>query len=65
MKLRQSERTLVTLANASELVVNISRAVIGNEVADTFNGENLTGSLIHDLAQSTFHKSLSKYIGRP
>lgn len=65
MKLRQSERTLVTLANASELVVNLSRAIIGNEVADTFNGEVLTNEVIHDLAQSSFQKSLSKYVGRP
>lgn len=59
----ESERTLVTLANASELVVSIAHNIVGNEIADTFNGSPLSRELVHKLAQTVFHTSLSKYIG--
>jgi len=63
MKLKESEQSLVTLANASELVTNVAQCVIGNEVADTFNGSTLTRDLIHNLAQTTFQSSVSKFLG--
>ena len=63
MKHYESEQTLVTLANASEQVVRVSQQVIGNEVADTFNGSPLTTDLLHHLAQTTFQGSLSKHLG--
>lgn len=62
MKLRQSEQTVVTLANAGELVKNITQCVIGNEVADTLNGSPLNGNVILGLAQSKFQQSVSKYL---
>lgn len=63
MKNKESVRTLVVLANASELVVAISQQVIGNEVADTFNGSPLSRELIHNLAQTTFQGSVSNQLG--
>lgn len=63
MKNQASERTLVTLANASELVVGISQSIIGNEVADTFNGSPLSRELIHHLAQTTFQSNVAQYLG--
>lgn len=63
MKSKKSERTLVTLANASELVVGISQAVVGNEVADTFNGSPITRSMIHQLAQTKFQQKVSAFTG--
>jgi len=62
MKLSESEQTLVTLANAGELAANVAQRVIGNEVADTFNGAPLNRDLIHNLAQTTFQSSVSKYL---
>lgn len=61
MKLPQSEKTLVVLANAGELVRNIVQGVIGNEVADTFNGSPLTRGLIYQAAQTEFQASVSNH----
>ena len=63
MKHRETERTLVTLANASELVISITQNIVGNEVADTFNGSPLSRELIHTLAQTSFQGSVNKYLG--
>ena len=63
MKDKKSERTLVTLSNASELVVAVTQNVVGNEIADTFNGSPLSRELIHNLAQTTFQSGMSKYLG--
>lgn len=63
MQLLQSERTLVTLANASELVNNIAQGVLGNEVADTFGGSPLTHAIVYTLAQTQFQAAVAKYIG--
>jgi hypothetical protein len=63
MKRRESTNTLVTLANAGELVSNIAAGVLGNDVADTFNGSPLTTSVVQNIAQTQFQNALSKYIG--
>ena len=63
MKNRNSVNTIVVLANAAELVNNIAQGVIGNEVADTFDGSPLTTSLVHNLAQVQFQAAVTKYIG--
>ena len=58
-----SQKTLVTLANASDLVFNIMQGVIGNEVADTFNGSPLTRDIVYNLAQTQFQAAVSAQIG--
>lgn len=63
MKSVLTERTVVTLANASELVKNISQAIIGNEVADTFNGSPLTQDVLHNMAQTQFQAAVSGKLG--
>lgn len=63
MKKKESEHTLVVLANASDLVNNIAQGVLGNDVADTFAGSPLTRSAVHNLAQTTFQAAVTKVIG--
>ena len=63
MKHLESERTLVTLANASELVISITQNVVGNDIADTFNGSPLSRELIHSLAQTSFRAAINKSTG--
>lgn len=63
MKSKSSQQTLVTLANAGELVNNIAQGVIGNEVADTFNGSPLTRAVVYNLAQTQFQASVAKHTG--
>jgi len=63
MKLKESQETLVTLANASELVANIAQAVVGNDIADTFDGSPLTRAVLYDLSMTKFQAALSKQLG--
>jgi hypothetical protein len=63
MKHAQSQQTLTTLANAGELVANIAQGVIGNEVADSFNGSPLTRAVVYQLAQTQFQATVSKSLG--
>lgn len=62
MKLQQSESTVTTLANAGELVRNIVQEVVGNEVADTIEGNPITRDLIQGVAQVKFQGAVSKYL---
>lgn len=55
--------TLITLANANELVSNVVLAVVGNEISDTINGAPLTKDAIHAMVQSHIQLSVNKYIG--
>lgn len=59
MKLIQSEKTLTTLANANELVANIVRGVLGNEVADTIAGDPVTREQIYDVTQVRAQMSIA------
>ncbi len=63
MKNRESQHTLVVLANGSDLVNNIIQGVIGNEVADTFAGSPLSRGVIHNLAQTQFQAAINKTVG--
>ena len=63
MKKKESEHTLVVLANGSDLVNNIAQNVIGNEVADTFAGSPLSRSIIHNLAQTQFQAAIQNFTG--
>ena len=63
MKHAKSQQTLTTLANAGELVANIAQGVIGNEVADSFNGSPLTRAVVYNLAQTQFQAAVSKHLG--
>ncbi|MNU19609.1 hypothetical protein D3C71_78400 [compost metagenome] len=63
MKNRESEQTVVVLANAGDLVLRIAQQVLGNEVADSFNGAPLTAGLIQNLAQTEFQQAITKQIG--
>lgn len=60
---KQSEITLTTLANAGELVQGLVRHVMGNEIADTFNGSPLTRQVLLDLAQTQFQAETAKFLG--
>lgn len=63
MKLKQSEQTLVTLANATQLVRNIAQGVLGNDIASTFAGSDITRQVIDNNAQSHFQAAVAPYTG--
>lgn len=62
MNLKQSTQTAVTLANAGELVRVIAQGVVGNEVADTFNGSPLTRGILYNLAQTRFQAAVAPFL---
>ena len=62
MNNRESERTLVTLANAEELVALVTKNIVGEEVADMYDGAPLTLDVARRLALVKFQGQLSNTI---
>ncbi len=62
MKNRESEKTLVTVANAAELVRVVIQGVVGNDVADTIAGSALTGEVINEIALARFQANMKTFI---
>lgn len=56
MKNQQSVNSVITLGVAGHLVSAIVQGVVGNEVADTLQGSEVTSELLQDLAQTEFQK---------
>jgi hypothetical protein len=65
MQNRETEKTLVTLANATELTRVIIQGVVGNDVADTIEGSALSGDLINEIALARFQAGLKPFITAP
>lgn len=63
MQNKASETTLLTLANAAELVRVVVQDISGNEISNQIDGSPLTRAVIYDLAQSSFHNSVAKSLG--
>lgn len=63
MKLQQSSQTVVALANGAELANNIIQEVIGNDVADTLEGNALTTTAVTGLIMSHFQTKLNSHRG--
>lgn len=63
MKNAMTLTTVVTLGNAAELVAQVSKEVLGKEVADTFAGSPLSVDMVHQLSQSAFQKKVSQELG--
>jgi hypothetical protein len=53
------KRTLSTIANGAELTAQIVLATVGNDVADSLAGEQLTRQGIYNLAVSNFTARLA------
>lgn len=50
MKNKTTINTVTTLANITALVAAVAEQVLGNEVADTINGNPVTRDVIGDIA---------------
>lgn len=64
MKNRETERTVVTLGNAVDLVAQVARKVVGEEVADMYDGAPLTLDVMHRLAAVKLKSHLSDHVGK-
>ena len=63
MKNTTSLQTVVTLANATELVCSIAKEVLGNDVADMVEGNELTTSAVRSMALAQIQSEFSNYRG--
>lgn len=59
----QSISSVITLGNATELATGIIRGMLGQEVADTIMGSDLTNEVLHDMIQVEFQKSMTNTLG--
>lgn len=62
MQLTQTQQTVTTLGNAGDLVYNVVNGVLGNDVADTFNGSPLTRQVIYNLALARIQMRLAPFL---
>lgn len=57
----QTERTVITFANAITLVTELVNKVSGTEVADTINGSVISRTVMSDMVASEFNKRFATY----
>ena len=58
-----SLQTVVTLANAAELVCSIAKEVLGNDVADMVQGNELTTDAVRSLFMAQVQSTFDNYRG--
>jgi hypothetical protein len=63
MKNIASLQTVVTLANAAELTAGIAKEVLGNDVADMVDGNELTTDVVRDIALAHIQSKLAIHTG--
>jgi len=61
----QSERTVMTFANAITLVTELVNKVSGTEIADTINGSVISRTILSDMIASEFNKRFATYTNQP
>lgn len=62
--LKQSEKTVLTLANAIALATSIVHQVSGNEVANTLNGAIVNKAAMGELIASRVHANFSNFTNK-
>jgi formaldehyde-activating enzyme involved in methanogenesis len=63
MQNKASLQTVVTLANAAELVVGIAQNVLGNDVADSVQGNVLNAEAVRSVALTQIQSEFSSTRG--
>ncbi len=57
----ESKQTIVTLANAIELAGNIINNLMGNEVANTLEGNPINKSTLNEIISMRVQANFGKY----
>jgi len=63
MKNINTANTIVTVANGLELVSAIVSEVVGGEVSDSIQNQQLTRKVVYNYAQNIFANELSAKLG--
>lgn len=59
VELENAKKSIVTLANASELVAQIVTSVAGNDISNSLKGNRITLNMIRNIAQARFQNKLN------
>lgn len=62
--LKQSEKTVLTIANAVALATAVVHQISGNEVANTLNGTVVNKAAMGELIASRVHANFSHYTNK-
>lgn len=57
---QRMRKSLVTLANANELVAELALGVVGNDISDSLKGSRITNGMIKTMVQNRFLTNLTK-----
>ncbi len=60
----KSKDTVVTLANAIEVVIGVVHEVSGKDVANTLNGDKLSRAALSNLVASRVHARFAKHVNK-
>lgn len=58
VELDKAKRSLVTLANASELTAQIIVNIAGNDISNSLSGSTVTLNMLRNIAQARFQSNL-------
>ena len=57
-QVEKAKKSVVTLANASELAAQVVVHIAGNDISDSLSGSRLTLNTLRSIAQARFQSSL-------
>ena len=60
LKQQRVEKSLVALANATELASSIITEIAGNDISNSINGSTITRNAARTLIQSRFKQALER-----
>lgn len=58
VEIEKAQKSIVTLANASELAAQIIIHIAGNDISDNLGGSTLTLNMLRSIAQARFQSNL-------
>ena len=58
IEIEKAKKSIVTLANASELTAQIVIHIAGNDISDSLSGSVVTLNMLRNIAQARFQSNL-------
>ncbi len=58
IEIEKAKKSIVTLANASELTAQIVIHIAGNDISDSLGGSVVTLNMLRNIAQARFQSNL-------
>lgn len=59
---RRVQRSMITLGNASEIIVHVIKSIAGNDISNSINGSKITSETLQTLTMARIRQALdAKY----